>query len=245
MTDPLEPLDPAVGALLDAERTTEPSDAAIHRIWSHVERSVGMADIGGVRHEASLRAGHATLGPSWVASHAGALVALAFAAGGALGVGATLLLRRPVDRILYVDRPGVPAPPPSSEAPPPASGEAPQPAAPLVATAVQCPSAAPPRLRAAPGPSAMSFLPAERSILDDARAALARGDGAVALALAEEHRRLFAHPQLHEEREAVAIQAMVLDGHYVEARARAAQFRAASPDSLFLPAVEASLASIP
>jgi hypothetical protein len=51
--------------------------------------------------------------------------------------------------------------------------------------------------------------------------------------------------QLGEEREAIAIQALVLVGRYAEARDRAALFEASSPDSLFRPAVEASLASIP
>jgi hypothetical protein len=82
-------------------------------------------------------------------------------------------------------------------------------------------------------------------MIDDARAALARGEASDAIALADEHRRLFAHGQLQEERDAVAIQAMVVAGRDAEARARATQFRAAFPDSLFLPAVEASLASIP
>jgi hypothetical protein len=58
-------------------------------------------------------------------------------------------------------------------------------------------------------------------MIDDARAALARGDASVAVALAEEHRHLFPRGQLQEERDAVAIEAMVLAGRFTDARARA------------------------
>jgi hypothetical protein len=90
-----------------------------------------------------------------------------------------------------------------------------------------------------------SSLRAERALLDRARAALAQGDGARAIALTDEHATRFTRPQLREEREAIAIQGLVLEGRYDDARERAKTFRAASPDSLFLPAVTESLGSIP
>jgi hypothetical protein len=93
-------------------------------------------------------------------------------------------------------------------------------------------------------PSASSLL-AEREILDRARDALAQRDGTQALALVEEHARAFPRPLLAEEREALAVQALVISGRSSEARARGAQFRATWPSSLFLPAVDASLESIP
>jgi hypothetical protein len=82
-------------------------------------------------------------------------------------------------------------------------------------------------------------------MLDDARSSLATGEAAKALSRLEEHRRRFPHGQLGEEREALAIQTLVALGRHDEARARAARFRDSVPNSLFLPAVEASLASIP
>ena len=85
----------------------------------------------------------------------------------------------------------------------------------------------------------------ERALLDQARNALAQHDGPGALRLTDDHARRFARPQLGEEREAIAIQALVLSGRYVDARDRATRFEASSPDSLFRPVVEASLASIP
>jgi hypothetical protein len=103
----------------------------------------------------------------------------------------------------------------------------------------------PPTTRRPAAPSASASLAAERSLLDDARSALANGDAPRALALTDAHVRRFARPQLAEEREALAVQALVGDGRYDDARSRAAHFRATWPSSLFLPAVDASLASIP
>jgi outer membrane protein assembly factor BamD (BamD/ComL family) len=82
-------------------------------------------------------------------------------------------------------------------------------------------------------------------LLDEARTALSAGNTDQALASTDMHARRFAHPQLGEEREALGIQALVGGGRYDEARARAARFRAMWPNSLFLPAVDASIASIP
>jgi hypothetical protein len=82
-------------------------------------------------------------------------------------------------------------------------------------------------------------------MLDDARSALATGDAERALSLLEQHARRFSKPQLSEEREALAVQALVILQRYDEARARASRFRASAPNSLFLPAIEVSLASIP
>jgi hypothetical protein len=92
---------------------------------------------------------------------------------------------------------------------------------------------------------ALSSLRAEREVLDRARSALSGGDATAALALLDRHTTEFPQALLAEEREALAVQALVIGGRYDEARARAARFRAAWPGSLFLPAVEASLASIP
>jgi hypothetical protein len=88
-------------------------------------------------------------------------------------------------------------------------------------------------------------LAAERALLEEARTAVAQGHGAEALDAVERHGR--AHPggRLSEEREALRIRALVAAGRTSEARERAARFKAAFPKSLLLPAVEASVASIP
>jgi hypothetical protein len=50
---------------------------------------------------------------------------------------------------------------------------------------------------------------------------------------------------LGEEREVLMVQALVRAARYDEARARATAFRRTVPDSLFLSAVDAAIASIP
>jgi hypothetical protein len=92
---------------------------------------------------------------------------------------------------------------------------------------------------------APSTLADERALLDEASDALARNDAVQALRFAQLHAQRFATGQLVEEREAVAVEAFVLAHRHDEARAHGARFRSAWPHSLFLPAVEASLASIP
>jgi hypothetical protein len=219
----LEPFDAELDALLDAERRARPPLEALDRVWS---RLGGIPPPGGN--------GAPTPRPGWLASHAAAVAVAAFAVGGVTGAGVYAATQKPPpERIVYVDRP---LPPPAIAA---------------VTTSPGLPTTAPPipALSAAPRPSAPPASPeslsAERAFLDQARSDLARGDAADALARLEDHTHKFRKPQLSEEREALAIQALVTLARYDEARARAARFREASPNSLFVPAIEAALASIP
>ncbi len=236
MSEAPDPLEPGLDALLEAERQARAPEATLDRVWSQVESSVALSGPGGLRGKTPLRTGE---GARWLAPHTGVLVAAAFVVGGATGAGATLLLRKPAERIVYIDRPVAVATTIAS------GGLAPPVVALPAVTAAPPLPARPSAPSASPAPSSASSLPAERAILDSARNALAQNDGARAIELTDEHARRYAHPQLREEREAIAIQAMVLEGRYGEARERARRFRVASPDSLFLPVVEASLASIP
>lgn len=233
-TPPLEPIDPELASLLDVERTaTAPMDA-LDRAWTRVARGILPAGPGGGAAGGGTGAG----GGSWLSSHAALAAAGAFVLGGAAGAGLYAAVQRsPPDRVVYVDRP---APPPiaiplSTPLPstPPAASRPPD-----TATAAQ----ASPRPALAPASSSLSL---ERNVLDDARAALASGDAARALRLSDEHLRRFPTPQLAEEREAIAIQSLAVLGRSGEARARAARFRASAPHSLFLPAIDATLGSIP
>ena len=88
-------------------------------------------------------------------------------------------------------------------------------------------------------------LAAEREILDEAQRALSSSGPAAALAALERHQREFPGGRLSQEREALTIRALARAGRMDEARARAAQFRAAHPDSLFLPVVESAAPAIP
>jgi hypothetical protein len=146
------------------------------------------------------------------------------------GTGVAVLRPPPPERLVYVDRPA-PPPVPSATLPVPAAT-----------------SAAPaPRPSAEPRPSAprANGVSEERSLLDDARQRLAAGDADLALKRVAEHERRFPNGVLLEEREALAIQALVNAGRYDEARARAEAFRKRSPNSVFLPAIDTTLRSIP
>ena len=219
----LEPMDDDLAALLEQERSAKAPAAALERVWQT------FASGGAGPPPAPRRLG-------WLASHALPVALVAFVLGGAAG--AALEARfaaAPAERVVRVY---VPAPAPSSPEPPATPAE---PAPPAPATAAP----APPRASAVAAPAASSSLSAERLLLDQARSALTAEQPDRALALLTDHVRRFPRPQLGEEREALAIQALAASGRFDEARERGARFRASTPNSLFLPAVEATLASIP
>lgn len=85
----------------------------------------------------------------------------------------------------------------------------------------------------------------ERRLLDAARGAIEREDGAGALAATAEHARKYPSGVFVQESEAIAVRALVLVGRTEEARARVDRFRERFPDSLLLPALESSVGSAP
>jgi len=229
--DEIEPFDPELDALLGAERDAPAPNDALARVWSRLA-------VGGVGGSGEGSAATGAGAGRALASRIAFVGIAAFIAGGAVGAGLVLATRSDKERIVYVERPARPSAPTAERAPP---------LAPTVesASATSSPPVAP---ASAPSPSpatSASLLSRERAILDAARSALSAGESARALSLLDDHARRFAHPQLGEEREALGIQALVTSGRYDDARARAARFRASSPASLFLPAIDASLASIP
>jgi hypothetical protein len=221
----LEPMDADLAALLDIERAAQPPTAALARVWDRVATA---GQTPAPRHE------------SWLASHALPVALTAFVLGGVAGAGLeTKLGAQPRERVVRVY---VPAPPT------PAPGETPAPAlAPVSSVPSPAASAvsASPRAAAPAASAAASSLSAERLLLDQARTALGAGDPDRALSLLSEHSHRFPRPQLGEEREALAVGALAAAGRYDEARERGARFRTSMPNSLFLPAVDATLASIP
>jgi len=105
-----------------------------------------------------------------------------------------------------------------------------------------------PRLRPTAGPAAderRDDLAGELALVQMARTAIARGNFVDALDAASRHERLFPRGHLAEERESLAIQALAGAGRGPEARARAERFHVRYPRSVLLPAVDASLRSIP
>lgn len=83
----------------------------------------------------------------------------------------------------------------------------------------------------------------ELQLLDQASRALA-SDPARALALTERHARLFPHSQLNQERELIAIEALVYSGAEQTARRRIARFLTAYPGSSHAPRVRALAAGL-
>jgi len=223
MSDPpIEPLSGDLDGLLAAERAAEPPADALDRVWPRVEHSFSN---GGT----SLAARSA-----WPASKVWAVAGAAFLSGAVIGGTVVAILHRPTERVVYVE-PAVPSPTPLPSSTPAPSIEA--------ASPRDTPSDLP---ASHVDPSASSSsLYQERLLLDAARSALSDHAPERALTLLDEHARRFSHPQLGEDREALAIQALVSLGHYDAARARAARFRSANPRSLFMPAIDATLTSIP
>jgi hypothetical protein len=180
--------------------------------------------------------------------HLGRLAA-AFAVGTALGV---IVGRETAHQ--SVGRETMNAPPPPVVADPPprlvsVDRAAPAPAPPVDADADEArsetPRPAPPTAgaaRSAAPPASADSLAAERVLLDLARAALSREDGAAALDATKDHERRFENGVLAQEREAIAVRALALLGRATEARLRADRFRARFPGSVLLPSVEASIA---
>jgi hypothetical protein len=138
------------------------------------------------------------------------------------------------------------APPPPADAPaesgaiPPASRDS---AAPPPATGDSRPT------QPAPGTSASARsdreLAAERELLERARTALARARGADALSALDEHARTFRRGRLAEERESLRVATLIALGRAAEARAAAERFSKRHPNSLFGPAVQEMVRSLP
>jgi hypothetical protein len=231
--DHLEALDPELDALLEAERAAVPPAASLDRVWSRVALVAMPSSVAG---RASVA--HPVTSTGWLASHAAGVATATFVLGGLAGAGIHAAIQKaPEARVVYVDRPAPLSSVPSY--PVVVAGPAPS-----VAPAVD-PSSAPRPSARSPAPPTTATLAAERSLLDEARSALASGDAAKAIALTDDHGRRFPRAQLGEEREAIAIQALVALGRNAEARSRAARFRSVAPNSLFMPAIDAALHSVP
>lgn len=143
--------------------------------------------------------------------------------------------------------------PPSSIEPSHAMALAPRPLPAAEQSADPGPSPSPlPAAPSSPRPSAIARGPlpvtpdrftAERQLLDRARSLLEREEPAAALEVTARHEHAYPTGALVQEREAMAIRALIALGRTSDARARAERFRARFPDSLLLPTIEASLTS--
>jgi hypothetical protein len=222
----LPPLPSAVSALLDAERAAFEAPPADVRT-DLAQRLVSLAPSFPSRPPTPL-VGHTAVGK------AVALIVIGGIAGSAITVAVRPAPKPSEARVVTVEPAGdthAPVPtaasteaPGPSEAPPPEPAPAPPPPTPSAAT------------------TSDRSLARERSLIEAARSAVVRRDGAAALTATSDHQRQFPSGRLAEEREALAVQGLMLVGRADEAHARAEQFRRRYPNGLFLPVVEAAVA---
>ena len=239
MSDPVLPIDFGLRRAVAGERPA-PADARL-RVRARLEAAVpGMAP--GV---ATPPAATAPLVP---ANRLTASLMAAFLVGGVTGaVLLGVLERRPAPRVVYVDRvvegPAVAAPVRAAETVAVPGVVVPDVARPVAARVVHMGA---PKAIDRPAPATrVSPFAAERMLLDEARAAIVQGAPDRALDRLEQHRARFPKGLLAEERDAMAIEALVNAGRYDEARSQAAAFRERAPGSLFVATVDSAIASIP
>lgn len=241
MSDPSDLHHASLRAFLDAEKSRpDPSPEVQQRTMSRLATTLGLgAGLG----TGPASPGHGLarirargMGRAWATFLVGAAV-------GATVYGTVARLRqdpRPPNL-----SPTLPAPPA-----PPVVAPVPVPELPPAVEAAPRPMVSPPSAGRSPGEPTVgkskdAGLAAERNLIEIARTALARGRIDGALATLHRHARRFAHGQLAEERDGLVVQALVAKGDFAQARERAARFRRQHPSSLFQPAVDQALQSIP
>jgi hypothetical protein len=111
---------------------------------------------------------------------------------------------------------------------------------PIVVEPEEQPAPEPERARPAPVPL-RAPIEVERLLIEQATVALVRGNTAEALHACAQHLSQFRDGQLSEERESLAIRALLRLGRRDEAQTRAAAFRGRYPESLLLDMVDAAL----
>ena len=248
MTHEPSPLDPDVRALLSLERAADgevPSDSK-DKLRRRLQASLGAAALGvgvgavatGASAAKTGAVGGSILGGGW-------LLALGtFFLGAIAGAGihaltrpapappsppsvTTVVVEKKVEVPVYVSASVLPANPP------------PPPVAPT--SQIGQPTAHPSIATTSASGQKDTALAAERSLLEIARSALARGDSASALDALGTHQAQFPNGQLSEEREALYVQALAMAGRTAEAKQRADRFRKTWPGSMLLPVVQAAV----
>lgn len=254
MPDGLDPLPESLREFLDAEKSRpDPSPDVQQRTLSRLAATLGLtAGLGDGPAADSSPPAPATASPRLARVLArGPKRALAtFLFGAAVGATAygTVAHFRQDSRSNYPPIPAVVAPPslapvlPALPLPVPAAPQAIDPAPRSAATAPSNPRGSGEPTVARPRDAGLA---AERNLIEIARTALTRGHIDGALATLHRHVRQYPKGQFVEERDSLLVQALVAKGDHAQARERAARFRRQHPSSLFLPAVDQALQSIP
>jgi hypothetical protein len=243
MSNAPPPLPPELADMLASEQELDAVSPELQRgIWDGVEKAIAAGPSGGGGDDGGSPAPPPAAPPSGLArltSVAAVTAVVAGTLGFALGRGSA------------------PAPQPIAEGPRTsvvvAASAAPTPEPPVAPTSAITPRDLPSAIsthvaepvssapRTTKDAGASSDFSAERSLLERARSALARGDGPGAMEAIVEHQRRFAAGSLVEEREAMAVRALLSSGRRADAEKRAAAFRDHFPKSLFAATLDAEL----
>lgn len=215
--------------LLANAREDVPSESQLKRVATRLGPLLGGAVIGsaaGAGVGAASTSGATAGATGGVAL--GVKVGAALVAAGLVGGGALWYVAR-----AHNPPPAAPAPV-AAPAAPAKTHAAPAPAAkPVAEDTAQPPAKSAANPKPAPvkaGESAHKAAPSEASLLQSAQAAL-ETDPHRALALVAEHRRLYPHGALSQEREVIEIEALTRLGRTQQARQKAKDFKQRYPDS--------------
>lgn len=238
--------DGEIETLLDAERARPPIDDAMRaRLRARIGIGVGLS-VGVAAATVGVAKGSAV--KAWLAAK-WALV-LTFVAGGVVGFALRGVLAPSPPVYVPVGKDVSPPLAPSASTLP-VSGSTVPPEAPVAASASVAQKgppdgkAPPPKPPPSVAASASNVAADEAKLVEMARTALVRGSAADALAACDLHAARHPTGERAEEREALAVQALVKAGRAADARARAERFRKSFPGSIYLGAVNASIASLP
>jgi hypothetical protein len=232
-------------SLFAAERrrqnTALPNDQA-ERIYARVLAKAGVAATVAVGAGASTAAksvaGSAASTASSAASALSGKVVVGLAIASYLAGAGTMALVRPSLPGANQDptaEAGAGIPAPSAVVPSPVDSALQDPQADASTIAVPTPAPSGTATRVVSGDAALAE---ERALIDRARSALARGDSRASLEACDLHATKFPRGRLAEERELLAVQALVRSHDISAARTRAVRFRANYPNSMFLQAIE-------
>lgn len=234
---------PDIEALLDAERARPPVDEAMQaRLRARVGLGVGLG-VGAAAITMGAAKGSAI--KAWLSAKW--FVLLTFFAGGLVGFALRGIVAPSPSVYVPVGKDVPPTLAPSASALP-VSGSTVPPEAPVAASASASTKAAlvvPPKPTVSASASAVNPAADEAKLVEMARTALVRGSATDALAALDLHAARHPNGERAEEREALAVQALVKAGRADDAKVRAERFRKSFPGSIYLGAVNASIASLP
>lgn len=246
MSEELEGLSELASRALSAERRRPDVDGELAaRLMARVAASVAA---GGAASAGAVKAGTGTAAKVAASAKAAQLgltakaapwIGLAFLAGGGTGAAVHAALTSSAPRVVETVTPpastSIDRPVANVQSAPPSESVVPARALPDSSASV---APTRPTTTSSTAYEPDVSLSAERSLVERARTALARGDLDGALQAADAHATRFPKGRLQEEREAIAIQALAKLHRAPDAERRAQAFRKAHPNSVFLPTID-------